>query len=167
MREFSTDTRFPLRTVHASIRLPSLLLRVAPFPPMFLPLFFLEPACILVMYYLWLSTDPRRTKPILSSDASGQQARRGNLFDTLYANSAPIASSNSAISSPLSSRNNFFDYVTPMRPSPPFSVNLPSRFYSLAESRENSTELRRDERRFRIPFGISFEPMRGETPAES
>lgn len=96
MREFSTDTRFPLRTVHASIRIPSLLLRVAPFPPMFLPLFFLEPACILVMYYLWLSTDPRRTKPILSSDASGQRARRGNLFDTLYANSAPIASSNSA-----------------------------------------------------------------------
>lgn len=31
------------------------------------PLFFLEPACILVMYYLWLSTDPRGTKPILSS----------------------------------------------------------------------------------------------------
>lgn len=60
------------------------------------PPFFLEPACILVMYYLWLSTDPRRTKPILSSDASGQRARRGNLFDTLYANSAPIASSNSA-----------------------------------------------------------------------
>lgn len=38
-REFSTDTRLPLQTVYASIRLPSLLLRVAPFPPMFLPFF--------------------------------------------------------------------------------------------------------------------------------
>ena len=29
-------------------------------------------------------------------DASGQPARRGNLFDTLYANAGPTASSNSA-----------------------------------------------------------------------
>lgn len=67
-REFTTDTRLPLQTVHASIRLPSLLLRVAPFPPMFLPFFSSnQPTSIPVMYYLWLSTDPRGTKPILSS----------------------------------------------------------------------------------------------------
>lgn len=141
--------------------------------PPFFPRASLYPGYVLFMD---LDRSPQNETDSFFRRERTASSSRGNLFDTLYANSAPIACSNSArngasqpatISSPLSSRNNFFDYVTPMRPSPPFSINLLSRFYSLAESRENSTELRRDEHRFRIPFGISFEPMRGETPAES
>lgn len=118
------------------------------------PLFFLEPANQYPGYVLFMALDRSpRNETDSFFDASGQRARRGNLFDTLYANSAPIASSNSArngaatISNsnpPLSSRNNFFDYATPMLP----SLDKSSYQILFVAARE----FKRDSR-FRIPFG--------------
>lgn len=64
--EFSTDTRLPHQTVHASIRLASLLLRAAPFPPTFLPFFPRANSPVSWLCIIYGPTDPRRTKPILS-----------------------------------------------------------------------------------------------------
>lgn len=124
---------------HASIRLASLLLRDAPFPPTFLPLppstfFFRQPTRLYPGYVLFMARQIPVERNRFFLDASGQPARRGNLFDTLYANGFFKFREKRAQprSDPFFAENNFFDYVTLMRPpSLPLSFVYKSSFQIL------------------------------------